>query len=97
MLGEYLNKAMRLAKYELLEDGAFFGDIPGFEGVWGTGPTLEACRDDLKGALEGWLILGLWMNDENIPVLGKLSLVPRIPKRREKHGPAASPRNRKAS
>jgi predicted RNase H-like HicB family nuclease len=98
MLTEYVDKAMRKATYELIEDGTYFGFIPEFQGVWGNAPTLEACRDDLKGALEGWLILGLWDNDEDLPVLGKLDIVPRrFAKARMKHGPAAAPRSRKAS
>ena len=68
---------MKKAHYELIEDGTYYGEIPGFQGVMGNAPTLEECRDDLRGALEGWLILGLWMNDDSIPKIGKLDLVPR--------------------
>ncbi len=32
----------------------------------GSAPTLEECREDLRGALEGWLILKLWDNDDDI-------------------------------
>jgi predicted RNase H-like HicB family nuclease len=89
---------MRKAEYELIEDGTYFGSIPGFQGVWGNGPSLEDCRDDLMGALEGWLILKLWDNDDDIPILGKLDLRPRrFAKARMKHGSAAPPRSRKAS
>jgi predicted RNase H-like HicB family nuclease len=89
---------MDRATYELIEDGTYFGCIPGFQGVWGNAPTLEGCREDLKGALEGWLILGLWDNDEDLPVLGKLDIVPRrFARFRKKHGSAAPPRSRKAS
>ena len=51
---------MHKARYELMEDGNFFGEIPGFDGVIASGRTLEECRDDLVGALEGWLLLKLW-------------------------------------
>jgi len=95
MLTEYIDKAMRLAKYELIEDGTYGGSIPGFEGVWANEPTLEACRDELKFVLEEWLVLGLWLNDDKLPVLGKLSLVPR--KLPRKHGSDLPPRTRKAS
>ncbi len=77
MLTKYIDKAMHLATYEAIEDGTYFGTIPGFEGVWGNAATLEACRDDLRGALEGWLVLKLWNNDDDIPVLGRLSLAPK--------------------
>jgi predicted RNase H-like HicB family nuclease len=77
MLTKYIDTAMRKAHYELIDDGTVWGNIPGFQGVWGNAPTLEACREDLRGALEGWLLLKVWDHDDDIPVLGKLSLNPR--------------------
>ena len=77
MFTEYVDKAMKLAEYELIEDGTYVGTIPGFQGVLANATTLEECRDELRSVLEGWLILGLWLNDEDLPVLGKLDLVPR--------------------
>lgn len=59
MLTSYLHAAMRKAHYEIMDDGAFYGEIPGFQGVYASAPTLEACRDELQEALEGWLVLGL--------------------------------------
>ena len=97
MISKYIDKAMRKATYELIEDGTFWGEIQGFPGVWGNGKTVEECRGDLKDALEGWLILGLWEHDETIPVLGKLSLIPRRVKLPRERGSATPPRNRKAS
>jgi predicted RNase H-like HicB family nuclease len=97
MFIEYVHKAMHLARYEIMENGEFWGEIPGFQGVWGSAPTLEACRDDLQGALEGWLILGLWNQDPDIPVLGRLSLIPRRRRVSSSRGSAPLPRNRKAS
>ena len=95
MLTKYIDTAMKKAHYELIEDGTFWGDIPGFAGVCGNAPTLEECRDDLQGALEGWLLLKLWDRDDDIPVLGRLSLKP--PRRSRGHGTAEPQRNRKAS
>ena len=97
MISEYIDKAMRKATYELIEDGTFWGEIPGFHGVWGNGKTLEECRDDLKSALEGWLLLKLWDNDDDIPILGRLSLTPRRMRLRGPNGSATPTRNRKAS
>ena len=35
MLTQYIQAAMRQAKYEILsDDGSFYGEIPGFQGVW---------------------------------------------------------------
>ena len=78
MFTQYVEKAMKLAEYEVMEDDeGYFGTIPGFHGLWASKKTLEGCREELRSVLEGWLILGLWQNDEALPVLGKLDLVPR--------------------
>ena len=97
MFNEYMAKAMRLAEYELIEDDTYFGSIPGFPGVWGNGKTLEECREDLYGSLEGWLLLGLWMNDTSIPKLGRINLVPRKKATSREYGSTSAPRARKAS
>jgi hypothetical protein len=76
MITQYIDKAMRLAEYEIIEDGTFWGRIPGYTGVWAIEPTLEACRNELQSTLEDWLLLKLWDNDDDIPVVGKLCLVP---------------------
>lgn len=59
MLTNYIALAMKKAKYELLEDRSFYGEITECPGVWGNAATLELCREDLQDALEGWIILGL--------------------------------------
>ncbi len=57
MLSEYLQAAARHATYEILEeDGEFFGQIPLCQGVHATGPTLEACRQELLSTLEDWVL-----------------------------------------
>ena len=62
MLTSYISAAMRRAHYELLSDGTFYGEIPGFQGVYASEDTLEACREVLQEVLEGWLALGLRLN-----------------------------------
>jgi len=60
MLSEYIQAAMRHAKYEMIEDPKpFYGEIPELQGVWANGATLEECRETLREVLEGWLILSL--------------------------------------
>ena len=57
MLTDYLKAAMRRAKYELLaDDGTFYGEIPGCDGVYSNATTLEACRDELAEVLEDWVL-----------------------------------------
>ena len=73
MLIEYLRAAMRRAKYEILEDGAFYGEIPGFQGVFSNADNLEDCRQQLQEVLEEWLVLGLRMG-HSLPIVDNISL-----------------------
>lgn len=58
MASNYLNKAFAKAHYELLpEDGGFYAEIVGLDGVWANGPTLEHCRDELAEVLEEWILV----------------------------------------
>jgi predicted RNase H-like HicB family nuclease len=74
MLTEYLKAAMAGAKYELLGGGeGFYGEIPGFQGVFAQADTLEACRDELAGTLEDWLLFRI-SRQLPLPVLQGLDL-----------------------
>ncbi len=58
MLTDYIRAAMRKARYEILpDDGTFYGEIPGFDGVYANAGTLESCREDLEEILEEWILL----------------------------------------
>jgi len=59
MLFEYTQKALEKAVYKRLDDGTWFAEIPGFEGLWANGNTVEQCRTELLEVLEEWLILKL--------------------------------------
>jgi hypothetical protein len=59
MLTQYVLGGMKKATYEVLPDGTFYGEIPGYRGVLANAPTLEECREELQEVLEGWVILGL--------------------------------------
>ena len=77
MLKRYIAAALALAKYEILPDGeGFYGEIPGFQGVWASAPTLEQCRDELESALEDWILFSVERGDP-IPVVDGLQLWPR--------------------
>ena len=42
MLLEYIEEALRRARYEIIEDEEpYYGEIPELQGVWATGRTLE--------------------------------------------------------
>lgn len=70
MIVEYVNKALEKTVYKKLEDGTWFAEIPGFEGVWSNAPNVEACRKELVEVLEEWLILKLRDNDPVPPLDG---------------------------
>jgi predicted RNase H-like HicB family nuclease len=60
MLTAYIQAAMRRAHYEIIDDPKpFYGSIPECPGVWASGGTLEACREELLSVLEDWIVLGL--------------------------------------
>ncbi len=63
MLIEYIQQAIENAEYKKLEDGTWFVEIPGFEGVWTNGKSIEECRRELIEVLEEWLILKLRHGD----------------------------------
>lgn len=63
MLTEYLQAAMRHATYEILtEDGSFYGEIPGFQGVLANATSLESCREQLREVLEEWIFFRVSRN-----------------------------------
>lgn len=76
VLTEYVQAAMCAAQYELMENGRYYGFIPNCEGVWGEAATLEHCREELRGALESWIIGGLRHRDV-LPVIEGIDLNPR--------------------
>lgn len=57
MLFEYIQGALENANYKKLDDGTWFAEISGFEGVWANRKTVEECRKELVEVLEEWLIL----------------------------------------
>jgi len=61
MLTDYIQALMRRASYEILpDDRSYYGaDAPG---VYATGVTLEACREELREVLEGWVLLSISRN-----------------------------------
>ena len=73
MIIEYTNAALKKALYKVLEDGSWFAEIPGFEGVWANGANVEECREELREVLEEWLILKIRDKDV-IPSIGVLQI-----------------------
>ena len=73
ILTAFIEAAMHEAKYKILEDGTFFGEIPSCPGVWANEKTQDECRDVLREALEEWIILKL-RNGDQLPSIGGIDL-----------------------
>ncbi len=74
MIREYISAAMAKAEYEILsDDGSFYGEIPGFQGVYSNAETLEECRTMLEEVLEEWLLFSISRNFD-VPVVNGIDL-----------------------
>ena len=77
MITDYLQEAMRRAKYKILEDRAYYGWIEELPGVWASASSLEECREELQAVVEDWLLLGLKLGHHITP-LGDIDLNMRL-------------------
>lgn len=73
MLLQYIEAAIKQAEYKKLENNTWFGEIPGFQGVWANASSVENCRSELIEVLEEWLILKIKDND-TLPTIDNLSI-----------------------
>ena len=63
MLLEYIQAALRHAKYEILpDDGSYYGAIPECTGVYANADTLEDCQEQLREVLEEWVLFRVHRN-----------------------------------
>lgn len=72
MITEYIQAALRRAKYEI-EDGVYYAEVLELPGVLAYGSTLEECRQQLIEVIEGWLIVG-FRHGDRLPVLDSIDL-----------------------
>lgn len=74
MLTKYIEGAMRRAKYEILsDDDSFYGEIPGFDGVYANAIALEECREELEEVLEESILFRVSRNLP-LPVIDGIEL-----------------------
>jgi predicted RNase H-like HicB family nuclease len=74
MLAHFLDVAMEMAQYEIIEDDAsYWGAIPGLQGVWAKHQTLAGCQRELREALSDWIALRLRLGLE-IPGIAAINL-----------------------
>ena len=60
MLTQYVQAALERAHYEIIKDDEpFYGEVPDLAGVWASGKTPEACRNNLAEAIEDWLLFSI--------------------------------------
>lgn len=68
MLFEYIQGALEMAEYKKLDDGTWFAEVPGFDGVWANNNSIEECRKELIEVLEEWLVLKI-KDGDSVPVI----------------------------
>ncbi len=73
MIRQYVEAALRGARYDKLEDGTFYGEIPRLQGVLATGGTLEECRNQLAEVVEEWVLVRV-AKGLTVPPLGKIAV-----------------------
>ena len=75
VLTEYIEEALRRARYELIDDAEtpYYGEVPDLPGVWASGETLESCRFELKDVIEGWILVSI-KKSLPIPSLGSVEI-----------------------
>lgn len=74
MLAPFLDVAMEMAAYEIIEDDAsYWGEIPGLQGVWARHQTLAGCQRELREALSDWAALRLRLGLD-IPEIARINL-----------------------
>ena len=74
MLARFLDVAMEMARYEIIEDDdSYWGEIPGLQGAWARHQTLAGCQRELREALSDWVALRLRLGLE-IPEIAQINL-----------------------
>ena len=77
MIKEYIQAALRHARYELINDEEpYYGEVDGLQGVWATGKTLEECRENLVDVLDGWILVRLSRGLQIPPIDGASITIP---------------------
>ena len=66
MLSDFIVKKLKEAKYRLLKDGSYFGEIPELKVVWASANNLRDCKKELQEVLEDWMVLKI-RDGEKIP------------------------------
>ncbi len=79
MLTQYVEEALKRARYELLADRTYGGKIPSCPGVVAFGKSLYECQSSLREILEGWLMVKIRHGDR-LPSIAGINLNKYLPK-----------------
>jgi len=75
---EYIFEMMKLAKYEKLNDGTYYGSISRIKGIWVNETSKKKCEKALWEVSEEWVLLKVYRRSV-LPVLrGKRLVVPSL-------------------
>ena len=73
-LRQYLNRALELADYERDENGVVVARVPGADGFYAQGESVEEARTELADVIEGNVLLALQLR-LNIPKLSGIDVL----------------------
>lgn len=59
MISDFVSKKLKEARYKLLKNRTYFGEIPSIKGIWANAKNLEDCRRELQEVLEDWILLSI--------------------------------------
>ena len=74
-LWDYVQAAMRRARYKLLPaDEGYYGEIPGFPGLWANAAAEHECHQELESVLRSWIIVKLRHGDRDLPLVDGIDI-----------------------
>jgi len=73
MIRQYVEEALRRARYDKLEDGTYCAEVPRLRGVLAIGETLEECRRQLAEVVEEWVLVRV-AKRLSVPPLGGIEV-----------------------
>jgi predicted RNase H-like HicB family nuclease len=74
LIDRYATLAVRQATVRRLDDGTWFAEIPGFDGVWADESSVADAIGVLKEVVFDWVLVKIEAEDRDLPVLGEIDL-----------------------
>ena len=71
---KFKRRAITKARFEVLEDGSIYAEIPECPGVWAKSKTRVKCREELKRVLSEWVDLKCSDGDKDFPIIEGINL-----------------------